>query len=213
MNNIWDVYIFIVKLVTDKYLKSSPTPDSIAKALGAAQQNLFDYYKALKEQGDESATTALAPFILTTPLTSNSSGLLAYPSNWADTELIIETIGGIKTTANPILDNELYEARQSALYPIAYNIRYQEQYGGIQLYPEATHVTSYKYLVRPDYPVIGYTVSGNTQTYDSATSVQLQFRNQYWNKIILLAMPYIGVNLSNADIASLGGLFNQPKSS
>jgi hypothetical protein len=211
VNTIWDVYLFIKSLVLDKYLQSVPSPEAIGYALGVGQQNLFDYYKKLKEEGDDEAATALAQFVLTTSTSANSSGIIAYPTDWFDTELIFETVSGEVVTYNPILDNEIYEAKKSVLYPIASSPRYQEVAAGIQCYPQTTHASlTLKYMIKPTYPVIGYTVTGNTIAYNSGTSTQLGFNKAYWNKIILLSMPYIGVNLQDADVASLGGLFNKP---
>ena len=211
MQNIWDVYLTIKQLIADKTRNSVPTPESISYALDLGQQAARDYYKQLKEQGDDLANTALAPFLKTIPLTSSSSGLLTYPDDWFDTELITEVVDGEFVTYNTVLDNELFEAKRSVLYPIAQNPRYMELSNGVQLYPETTHLVGYKYMTIPATPVIGYTVSGNTQVYNPATSVQLTFKPAYYGRIILHSLPYIGVNLSDAEITQLSGLLNLTK--
>ena len=109
------------------------------------------------------------------------------------------------------MDNEIYEAKYSTLYPIAQNPRYQEFNGYSQLFPEKVHNVSFKYTRKPTTPVIGYTVSGNTETYDAANSTQLDFSTAYYGQIILRSLPYIGVNLSDAEISQLVGALNLDK--
>lgn len=206
MENIWDVYIAIKSLIADKVRNSAPSPENISYALDMGQLAAIAYFKPLKENGDDLASTALASLIKTTSLVSSSGGLLTYPSDWYDTELISETVNGEFVSYNTIMDNEIYEAKRSVLYPIAESPRYQEVKNGIQLYPETTHAVMLKYLARPASPQIGYTVVGNTETYNPLTSTQLAFTPSYYPKIIQLSLPYIGVNLSDAEITSLYNL-------
>lgn len=209
MNNIWDVYLAIKSLISDKVRNSAPSPEDISYALTMGQLAAVSYYKPLKEAGDDLAATALATLVKTTSNVSGAAGLLSYPTDWLDTELITEVVNGEMVSYNTILDTELYEAKRSVLYPIASNPRYTEVKNGIQLYPETTHLVNLKYIAIPAAPFIGYTVTGNTEVYNPSTSVQLSLAPAYYPKIIQLSLPYIGVNLSDAEITSLFNLAKQ----
>lgn len=209
MENIWDVYTAIKSLIADKVRNSAPSANNISYALTMGQLAAIAYYKPLKEAGDDLAATALASLVKNINDVSSSTGLLTYPADWYDTELITETVNGEMVSYSTILDTELYEAKRSVLYPIADSPRYMEVKTGIQLYPETTHLVNLKYLAKPQAPKIGYTVSGNTEVYDPLTSVQLALNPAYYPKIIQLSLPYIGVNLSDAEITSLYNLAKQ----
>lgn len=207
MENIWDIFNFI-RFVADKAINSTPTPEETATALDAAQTLYYKLMFERKEAGDDKANTTLAPFRVSTTLTSNNTGYVVEPSNYANIEGMYGIIGGVFTEYNLIMDTELEYALWSRMRPIARNPRYREIPGGFQLYnsrtfPQNQATVDLNYLKIADKPVIGYTVSGNTLVYDPLTSTQLTFgRNQYVN-IITLALPYIGVHLSDNEIIGL----------
>ena len=71
---------------------------------------------------------------------------------------------------------------------------------GFQIYPQVAQTGFYNYLRRPVKPVFGYTTSGRTITYDSATSTQLEFTDVYINNIISIALKFWGINMAEQDI-------------
>jgi hypothetical protein len=71
---------------------------------------------------------------------------------------------------------------------------------GFRLYPAATQSGFYNYLKRPATPVLGYTQSGRTITYNPGTSTQLEFTDVYINNIISRALKFWGINMAEQDI-------------
>lgn len=207
MLNVFDIFVCI-KALCDNARNSSPTPEEAGNFMDMAQQQLYAEKRSLLAQGDNEAAAALAPFRIQSLLTSSATGLLTYPADWASTEGIYETISRRLTSVTPVQHKEIEDALKSTLYPIASNPRYIEEATGIQLYPEDTHSVSLHYVSKPTTPVIGYTVSGNTYVYNAATSTQLQFATNYYTKIVALMLPYVGLNLSDAEIIAAGQQFN-----
>lgn len=207
MTTIFDIYTAIVD-ITDKYRNGFLSPEFVSRALDNAQLDLYNHFLPLKEQGSDIATTALIPFKNSTTLVSDAAGLLTYPAEYGNTEAIYTEVDGTFTSITTILHTELMNAVNSALYPIAENPRYIEENDGVQIYPKTLHTVDFHYLSVPTTPFIGYTLSGSVIVYDAGTSVQLQFDRQYWLHIMLRAMPYIGVNLTDQDVSALSQLAN-----
>lgn len=213
MENIWDIYNFI-RFVADKAINSTPTPEETATALDAAQTLYYKQMFERKEAGDDKASTAIAPYrVALSAISTSSTGLLAYPLDYANIEGMYGVINGIYTEYNTVMDTELEYALQSRMRPIGSNPRYKEKDKGFQIYnsstfPQNVAVVDLNYLKIADKPVIGYTVTGNTLVYNPATSTQLTFNaNQYIN-IIMLALPYIGVHLADNEVLALSSIEN-----
>ena len=81
--------------------------------------------------------------------------------------------------------------------------------GGFQLYPQSTQTGFYNYLRRPNAPVLGYTQTGRTITYDPNTSTQLEFTDVYINNIIARALKFWGINMAEQDIQQFAQLQTQ----
>jgi hypothetical protein len=69
--------------------------------------------------------------------------------------------------------------------------------GMYDLYPQITHTGTIYFLKRPAVPVYGYTQSGRAITYDPNASTQLEWGEPYLQKVILLAIRYLGINLDS----------------
>lgn len=207
MTNIFDVWEFI-NFVADKYRNGYLAPPEVSKALDQAQNTLWYNFLGKRQNGNELALVALKPFYKTVSVTSFTSGLVNYPNAWAETQAVYKNADGVTISVRQVLHDELQDALSSVIYPISANPRYLEQETGIQIYPAITTSVSWHYLSKPTTPVIGYTNSGNQVIYDPVTSVQLQFDTQYWNDIIALTLPYIGVNLSDQELAALSQTFS-----
>lgn len=200
MDNINDIYKFI-NFLADKYRNGYLSPEEVSLALSQSQNQVFLNYLGKRQNGNELALVALKPFYKTANITA-SSGFVAYPSLWAETQGVYVISQSGTTSVRVVLHNELAEALKSVIYPIATNPRYLEQSGGFQLYPSTISSVSVHYLARPIPAVMGYSVSGTDIVYDPLTSVQLEFDKQYWNEIIELACLSIGINLSDPEVAS-----------
>lgn len=206
MTNIGDVYNFL-NFITDKVRDGYISPSEASSALDGGQQALFKHYKPLKELGDDEADTALVPFKRAIPLTSTNSGVLSLPADYSNAESIYADKFNTKLTFTTVLHEELQPALEAMLYPIEKFPRFIEESDGIHLYPVRKHDVDFHYLSKPDTPVIGGTVVGNSFVFDPLTSVELQFSNEYWFSIIQLSTPYIGINLSSPELTSLYSLF------
>lgn len=80
---------------------------------------------------------------------------------------------------------------------------------GFQLFPQNAQVGFYNYLRRPATPVLGYTQSGRTITYNPVTSTQLEFTDVYINNIIARALKFYGINMAEQDIAQFAQIQTQ----
>ncbi len=134
--------------------------------------------------------------------TSDSTGLVTFDADY------LHLIGGAYTVSGSTINNvrflnedELALALKSQLRavstsnPIAIDASV-----GFRLYPAATQSGFYNYLKRPATPVLGYTQSGRTITYNPGTSTQLEFTDVYINNIISRALKFWGINMAEQDI-------------
>jgi hypothetical protein len=87
----------------------------------------------------------------------------------------------------------------------------------IQLFPDAPQSGKVFYFRRPAVPKFGYTQSGRTITYNSGAynpstnptgSTQLEWAEQDVNNIIIKALSYYGLNISNPDTVNFAELKN-----
>ena len=191
--------------MADKYSNGYLSPEEVSSALANGQISLWNHYMGERQRGNELALIALKPFSRQSSVTSNSVGFAAHPTNYAETQGIYD--GGVNSIKQ-IVHNELSYALNSVIYPIASYPRWIEGQGGITIYPNGVKTIQWHYLAYPITPIMGYTTTTNGIIYNPATSTQLEFDSQYWNEVILLSLPYIGVNLGNQDITSLQSLFN-----
>jgi hypothetical protein len=203
LNNIFDIWNF-VNFITDKYRNGYLSPEEFSSALANGQLLYWNYNIGLRQKGNELSSVALSPFNRVVNVTSNPAGLAAKPLNYAETQGIF--IGS--NSVNQIVHNELEYALNSVLYPIAENPRFIQESNGVVIYPKQVHNIEWHYIASPITPVLGYTTTTNGIVYNPLTSVQLEFDRQYWQEIVLLSLPYIGVNLSNNEVVGLQEMFN-----
>lgn len=143
--------------------------------------------------------------------TSDSTGLVTFDSDY------LHLIGGAYTVSGSTINNvrflnedELALALKSQLRavstsnPIAIDASV-----GFRLYPAATQSGFYNYLRRPAAPVLGYTQSGRTITYDPNTSTQLEFTDVYINNIISRALKFWSINMAEQDIQQFAQIQTQ----
>lgn len=203
MNNIFDIWNF-VNFITDKYRNGYLSPEEFSSALANGQNLYWNHTMGLRQKGNELALITLKPFFRVSSVTSSSLGLALSPTNYAETQGIFIGSKSVKQ----IVHNELEYALNSVLYPIADNPRFLQENNGVVIYPKQVHNIEWHYIANPSTPVLGYTTTTNAIVYDPTTSTQLEFDKQYWQEIILLSLPYIGVNLSNNEVVGLQEMFN-----
>lgn len=202
MQNIGDVYDFI-NFIANKYLKGFLSPPEVSKALANGNDMWFNRKLSDRQQGNELGLLALAPFKKQSTITASSSGILTKPGDYAEAEGLFVDINGVLTSIRQVFRNELADAVNSVIYPIAANPVFLENASSFTIYPNQAFSVGLDYISIPTDPAIGFTVGVNGVTYNPATSVQLQAAKQYWPEIVLYSLPYIGVNLSEQEITNL----------
>lgn len=207
MTNINDIFKFI-NFVTDKYRNGYLSPEEVSTALDIAQNTLWQNYVGKRNSGNELALVALRPFYNAITISTDSLGFVAYPTRYAEMQGVYKTINGVVKDVREVLYNELTQNLNSVIYPIAENPIYVKKQLGITAYPLGIQSLDMEYLAKPTTPIMGYTTNTNNIVYNPTTSVQLEFDTQYYYEIILLALPYIGVNLSNQEVSGLVDLFS-----
>lgn len=203
LNNIGDIFNFI-NFIANKYLNGYLSPEEVSAALANGQVSLWNHYIGERQKGNELALIALKPFSRSLNTTTLANGFSVYPTRYAETQGIFDGNNSIPQ----IVHNELSYALNSVIYPISEYPRWLEGQGGITIYPNKARAIKWDYIAYPISPVMGYTAGTTSVIYNPLTSTQLEFDSQYWNEVILLSLPYIGVNLANPDINSLQSLFN-----
>ena len=205
MQNIFDIYLAI-NFITDKVRNGYCTPPDVSIALDLGQQQLHDEY--LNWLGrDQNMTNSLQPFIKTVSVTSDINGFIPLPEDFAgmpDSALMDDLYRSFTTINN----NEVRHAVSSFLIPITEYPRYLKTDNGLQLYPREQTALDFRYVKKPVSPLIGYSVVGNEIVYDPNTSVQLGFDSNEYLKVMMKALPYLGVNLSDSDVVGLAAQYN-----
>lgn len=197
ISNLYDFYQYILR----KERGIFQTPTQFTSNLDAGQMDAFQEW--FKPYGaNQNIHDALRVFKVYQPYTSDSAGFVTYPSNYIHLLGQPFTVAG--STVNGIdfiNEDELPFALTSQLRPISntYPIAVDTA-TGFSIYPQQTQVGAYFYLRRPATPVYGYSQSGRTITYDSATSTQLEWEEVYWNNILAKALKYAGINMSEEGI-------------
>lgn len=143
--------------------------------------------------------------------TSNAAGFVTYPAGLLHLIGTPFTVtGSTVNVVHFVNEDELPFAITSKLRPVStsYPIAVDTS-TGFSLYPQSTQIGFFNYLRRPASPVYGYSQAGRVITYNSATSTQLEFADNYINNIIAKALRYSGVNLDDKGISDFANQYNQ----
>lgn len=207
--NIGQIHDFI-DLVCGKERGGFNTPSEIDQALDRASMTLFDFYRPQYATSIE-AKEALSPFRRKYDYTTNGTGEISISTGFDFAHLLAmnvmvndpDTPSGFNADRRyPVAfpnEDELSDRLNSQtkqptrVTPIADIVNV----GWYNLYPQVVHAGTIYYLKRPTVPVYGYTQSGRAITYDASTSTQLEWTEPYLNKVIFLAIRYLGINLDN----------------
>lgn len=202
MQTIWDVFTFL-RFVCNKPLGGYISAIDAGQALEAGQMAVFNKYWLAAYGSNQTGIEALTPFMQApSVVTPSATGLATFPTNLV--HILSVTRQKDNKICRLVLRNELQDALQSTLYPIADNPRYSQYAGGIQLYPGNNDKIVLEWLKAPLAPVIGITVDGSgNEVYNAGSSVQLQFDRTHYNEIISEALVWLGVSIANPEVMAL----------
>lgn len=197
LNEIYNFMVFIVRKERGVFVTISEFESTLDNAQIEAISGWFELYGITQKIHD-----AIRKLRSQVQFTSASDGQVNFASDY------LHMIGGAYTvtgsTINTIRfvnENEVSLSLKSQLRPVSTSSPIAKDTAtGFQIYPQVAQTGFYNYLRRPAKPVFGYTTSGRTITYDSATSTQLEFTDVYINNIISIALKFWGINMAEQDI-------------
>lgn len=206
INDVYNQMIFIVRKERGVFVTIPEAMQTLDNAQLEAVEEWFSTYGTTQIIHD-----AIRKLRVQKSFTSDSTGLVTFDSDY------LHLIGGAYTVSGSTINNvrflnedELALALKSQLRlvsdsnPIAIDASV-----GFKLYPAAIQSGFYNYLRRPATPVLGFTQSGRTITYNSGTSTQLEFTDVYINNIISRALKFWGINMAEQDIQQFAQLQTQ----
>lgn len=158
---------------------------------------------------------ALAPFRDVYNFTTLVSGYVIVPTNRNYLNLldlqIYYTVSN-RTMFYPvqIVNEDARAARlNSQIDPVTITSPIGEEtaFGSFRLYPASAYNGNLTFLRRPVKPVFGYSiVSGRVIVYNSGTSTQLEWSEQWQNSVLIKALSSIGINLSDQQVSQYSEL-------
>jgi hypothetical protein len=216
-----------IAFVTRKHQSGYHSHEQIDSALDRAQMDLFiDLYGNDKQYqaGRPVPPTvygetifihhALEPFKEKYSFTTMVSpgGLLTMPSTCQiilalSTTVFNNTLNRNTTRKVEVLnEEELITRLESQVAPVSlYDpIALVNKENKIQLYPEQPQQGIVYYLRRPLAPKYSYSISGRVETFDAGTSVDLEWKEIFINRVVAKALVYLGINLSDGEVLQFG---------
>jgi len=205
INDLYNFYQYIVRKERGVFVSIS----QFTSNMDAGQMDAFlEYFKGYGV--NQEIHDALRVFKVYQSFTSDGSGYVTYPSNYFHLlgnpfTLAGSTVNTLKFVNEDELSFALTSQQRAVTntYPIAVDTS-----TGFSIYPQATQIGAYFYLRRPAAPVLAYTQSGRTITYNSAGSTQLEWEEIYWNNILAKALRYAGVNMNEQGISEFAQQYN-----
>lgn len=205
--SINDIYNFMLD-VARKERGLFLTVSRAMSELDAAQLEKFeDDFKQYKI--NQTISDSLSLFKVTNlQFTSSASGAITFPSDYSHfLDDIFTVTGSTVNKCTQLKEDEKADALTMQLRPISTSNPYYENTAtGIQLYPQSQQTGFYSYLRRPATPVLAYTQSGRTLTYDPTGSTQLEWYDNFVNDIISRALRYLGIYMSENQIIEFSQL-------
>lgn len=216
INDIHNVILFYL----NKDQQGFVTHEEIDLALDRAQMTLFNTYHSnpklpARTQAEvygesQRIDDALSPF--KEKYTFNGgltpSGVITLPTNYMHLISLYTTVynsqlgRNVYSAVQVLSEDELIDRLESQVIPVSADdpVAIMNKQNKIQLFPEVTSTGAVYYFRRPVPPVFAYTQSGRNIIYDSANSVQLEWREMDINNIIISALQFYGLNLTSQDI-------------
>lgn len=165
-------------------------------------ERLYAKYGEMQEEQD-----GLAPFKVYAPFTSDTTGVVVYPSDYAHLIAVTTTTYDnarqvpVSHKVQFVQEDKLSDALDnqvrivSILRPIATN-----NSTSIVLFPRVQQSGHISYFKLPIAPKLVYTLSGRTLTYNQPGSTQLLFPEMETKEIMLRTLGYLGLNINQADL-------------
>lgn len=206
INDVYNFLVFIVRKERGVFITIPEAMQTIDNAQLEATEDWFSQYGVTQIIHD-----AIRKLRMQVQFTSNSDGSVDFASDYLHLIGNPYTVTGSTINAVRFVnEDELPFALTSQLRPVstAKPIA-KDRSTGFQLYPQTTQTGFYNYLRRPAAPVLGYTQTGRTITYNPNTSTQLEFTDVYINNIIARALKFWGINMAEQDIQQFAQLQTQ----
>lgn len=202
-----------IDLITSKERGGFNTPAEKDAALDRASLSLFDYYKPLYSKSIE-AKEALSPFRVRYDYTTSGTGEITLTSGQEFVHLLsMDVMVNDPDSPSGFDPDRRYPVEFVNEDELADRINSQNKQptrtspvadilgvGWYDLYPTVVHSGTMYFLKRPTKPVYRYTQDGRTITPNEATSTQLDWAEPYLNKVIFLAIRFLGINLNQEQI-------------
>lgn len=212
--NISDLHRYFNEIV-NKEQSAWYSPAEIDDYLQLGQLDVFNQYKPMYGM-DTDATAALAPFKDTYQATTGNTplGVITVVTSTEFVKLLgLMAIGfdndlGIPTyePVDVINDDELGERlKASQLIPVdlEHPIAVTTGKGIYQLWPKQPNTVQVDYLRLPVTPVFNFSQVGRVITYNPVGSVQLQWEQVYYPKILARALYYGGITIDEDRLIAL----------
>ena len=204
--NLYDLYQYIVRKERGVFV----TIPQFTQNLDAGQLDAFEEY--FKPYGtDQIVHDALRPFRVYYQFTSDSAGVVTFPS---DCQHIVgspySVMGSTVNDITFVLEDEWASAIKSQLRPVSLMSPIAlDTNNGFMLWPSQLQIGFFTYLRRPAIPVYAYTQVGRVITYNAAGSTQLEWLEVYWNNIIARALKYAGVNMDEEGVSQFADMYEK----
>ena len=197
INDIYNLMVFIVRKERGVFITIPEFQTTLDNAQLEATEDWFASYGATQIIHD-----AIRKLRTQVQFTSASDGAVTFASDYLHLIGSPYTVTGSAVNAIRFVnEDELPYALTSQLRAISTTKPIAKDTSvGFQIYPQVQQTGFYNYLRRPASPVLGYTQSGRTITYNSGTSTQLEFTDVYINNIISRALKFWGINMAEGDI-------------
>lgn len=206
INDVYNFLTFIVRKERGVFITIPEAMQTLDNAQLEATEDWFAGYGATQILHD-----AIRKLRTQVQFTSASDGMVTFASDYLHMIGNPYTVTGSTINAVRFVnEDELPYALTSQLRPVSSSKPIAKDSSvGFQLYPQFLQTGFYNYLRRPNAPVLGYTQSGRTITYDPNTSTQLEFTDVYINNIISRALKFWGINMAEQDIQQFAQLQTQ----
>jgi hypothetical protein len=206
INDVYNFLVFIVRKERGVFITIPEAMQTIDNAQLEATEDWFSQYGVTQIIHD-----AIRKLRSQVQFTSTSDGQVVFASDYLHMIGNPYTVTGSTINAVRFVnEDELPFALTSQLRPVSTSKPIAKDTSvGFQIYPQSTQTGFYNYLRRPATPVLGYTQTGRTITYNPNTSVQLEFTDVYINNIIARALKFWGINMAEQDIQQFAQLQTQ----
>jgi len=169
-------------------------------------------------QTTQAITDELGIFIKNTDIIVPSTGQLSYPSDYVHLISLgfvtgVNSNGSVISLPRPIeivnKEFEWYRRSSKIVPPTKLDPIAIEENTYIQLYPVNLGSVKFSYLRQPREAKWAYTIASGRPVYDSANSVNLEWRDNDINSIISLAVSYIGISIKDQEVSQYAELKSQ----